>query len=94
MYEKKSKHHPIIDEVLKLAYQTDNSVEFDDYAVEQIEELVIQYSKKPDFFNAIEELIKFAYFLDIEKSHKASAKIMKAIENQIELLKSLVGLKD
>jgi hypothetical protein len=89
MSEKKSKHHPIIYEVLKLAYQTDNSIEFDDYAVEQIEELIINYSKKPDFFDAIEDLIKFAFFLDVEKSHVASARIMKAIENQIDLLKSL-----
>jgi hypothetical protein len=89
MSEKKSKHHPIIDEVLKLAYQTDKSIEFDDYAVEQIEDLIIQYSQKPDFFDAIEDLIKFAYFLDMEKSHVASARIMKAVENQIDLLKSL-----
>ena len=94
MSDKKYEHHPIIDEVLKLAYQTNDSIEFDDYAVEQIEELIIKYSKKPDFFNAIEDLIKFAYFLDVEKSHIASSKIMKAIENQIDLLKSLGGLKD
>jgi hypothetical protein len=94
MSNKKYEHHPIIDEVLKLAYQTDNSIEFDDYAIEQIEEIIKKSSQKPDFFNAIEELIKFAYFLDIEKSHIASAKIMKAIENQIDLLKSLKGLRD
>jgi hypothetical protein len=94
MSEKKYKYHPIIDEVLKLAYQTDKSIEFDDYAVEQIEDIIIKYSQKPDFFNAIEDLIKFAYFLDMEKSHIASSKIMKALENQIDLLKSLGGLKD
>jgi hypothetical protein len=94
MSEKKYKHHPILDEVLKLAYQTDNSFELDEYAIEQIEEIIIKYSEKPDFFNAIEDLIKFAYFLDMEKNHNASAKIMKAIENQTELLKSFGGLKD
>jgi hypothetical protein len=88
MSEKKPKHHPILNEVLNLAYQTDNSIEFDDYAIEQIEALIIKYSQEPDFFDAIEELIKFAYFLDMEKGQVASAKIMKAIENQIDLLKS------
>ena len=44
MSEKKSKNHPIINEVLNLAYQINNSIEFDDYAVEQIEELIIKYS--------------------------------------------------
>ena len=94
MSDKKYEHHPILDDVLKLAYKIGESINFDDYSVEQIEELIIKYSKKPDFFNAIEDLIKFAYFLDVEKSHIASSKIMKAIENQIDLLKSLGGLKD
>ena len=94
MSEKKSKNHPIINEVLNLAYQINNSIEFEDYAVEQIEELIIKYSQEPDFFNAIEDLIKFAYFLDTEKSHIASTRIMNALENQIDLLKSFGGLKD
>ena len=94
MSDKNYGHHPIIDDVLKLAYKIDDSINFDDYAVEQIEEIIIRYSQKPDFFNAIEDLIKFAYFLDMEKSHIASSKIMKALENQIALLKSLGGFKD
>ena len=94
MSDKKNKHHPILDDVIKLANKIDNSIIFDDYAVEQIENLIKEYSRKPDFFNAIEDLIKFAYFLDMEKSHIASSKIMKALENQIALLKSLGGFKD
>ena len=95
MSDHQYKHHPILDDVLKLALRIDDSIDFDDYAVEQIENLIKDYSKKPDFSKALNDLITFAYFLEKEqKNYDASAKVMKALENVRDFLKSLYELKD
>jgi uncharacterized protein YpuA (DUF1002 family) len=95
MPEHQYKHHPILDDVLKLALRIDESINFDDYAVEQIENLIKDYSKKPDFSRALNDLITFSYFLEKEqKNYDASAKVMNALENVSDFLKSLYELKD
>jgi hypothetical protein len=43
MSDKNYGHHPILDDILKLAYKIDDSINFDDYAVEQIEGLIKLY---------------------------------------------------
>ena len=87
--EQNKKVHPIVEDVLKLAHQGSNSVEFDDYAIEQIEELLKKYSQEPNFIKAVIDLINLAGILEEQKSHNASMKLIIAVSSVADVLKSL-----
>ncbi|MEJ2293756.1 MAG: hypothetical protein P8Y23_03220 [Candidatus Lokiarchaeota archaeon] len=69
MSDHQYKHHPILDDVLNLALRIDESSDFDDYAVGQIEILLKDYSKRPSFSKALNDLITFAFFLEKEQKN-------------------------
>ena len=78
--------HPIVQKVLELAYQGFEPVEFDDYAIEQIEEMLNQYVGKPDLLKAVVDLINLAGVLEKQGSHSASFKLMIAISGVAKYL--------
>lgn len=88
--DKKSKAHPLVEKALGLAYKGFEPVEFDDYAVEQLQEALSEYFGKYELVEAVRELITFACFLDTEKGcHSASQKIIKVVESSVEALQAL-----
>ena len=70
---------PIVQKALELAYQGFEPVEFDDYAIEQIEDMLKQYIGKPDFLKVVVDLINLAGILDKQGSHSASIKLLIAV---------------
>jgi len=70
--DQKSKVHPIVERALEMAYKGGEPVEFDDYAVEQLQELLRQHFGKPDLLKAVVELINLAGVLEEKGCHSAS----------------------
>ena len=88
--EKRIKAHPLIEKALELAHKGFEPVEFDDYAVEQLSEMLSEYFGKYELVEAVRELLTFACFLDTEKGcHSASRKIVKVVESSIDALEAL-----
>ncbi|MFW9996483.1 MAG: hypothetical protein ACFFD4_30850 [Candidatus Odinarchaeota archaeon] len=92
----------IIEEILLLVSkpafsQTDDLSEcfFDDEALQEIERLIWSYSSSPVFKEIIEELLTFAYFLDVHKSAKElSDSVVKVIESVLKRHMALRGFAD
>jgi hypothetical protein len=74
--EKKGKVHPIVERALEMARHGIEPVELDDYAVEQLQELLKERFGKPDLLRAVVDLINLAGVLDDQRSHSASMKLM------------------
>ena len=86
--------HPIVEKAIKMAYKEGESVLFDDYAVEQLQDLLRGYYGKQDLVEAVMALLTFACFLDVEKGcHSASQKIIKVVESATEALEALANEK-
>ena len=79
--------HPIVQKVLELAHQGFEPIEFDNYAIEQIEEMLAQYAGKLDLLPAVVDLINLAGVLEKQGSHSASFKLMIAISSVAKYLK-------
>jgi hypothetical protein len=80
--------HPIVQKVLQLAYKGFEPVEFDDYAIEQLEDMLKQYVGKPDLLKAVVDLINLAGILEEQGSHSASIKLLTALSSVADYLKS------
>lgn len=87
--EKKRKLHPIVEKALKMAYQGIEPVEFDDYAVEQIQELLRERFGKSDLVDAVMDLINLAGLLNEQGCRSASLKILMAVSITADALKDL-----
>ena len=87
--EKKRKVHPIVERALEMAYQGFEPVEFDDYAVEQLQDLVRQRFGKPDLLQAVIDLINLAALLDEQGCHSASMKLIIVVSTAADALKDL-----
>ena len=87
--EKKRKLHPIVEKALKMAYHGIEPVEFDDYAVEQIQDLLRERFGKLDLVDAVIDLINLAGLLDDQGCHSASLKILIAVSITADALKDL-----
>ena len=87
--EKKRKRHPIVEKTLEMAYQGIEPVEFDDYAVEQIQDLLRERFGKLDLVDAVIDLINLAGLLDDQGCHSASLKILIAVSITADALKDL-----
>jgi len=83
--------HPIVKRAVELAFKGYEPVAFDDYAVEQLQDLLREYFGKQDLIQAVLELIKLAYFLDKKGCHSASKKIIKVVESADEALSDLIN---
>ena len=87
--EKKRKVHPIVERALEMAYQGFEPVEFDDYAVEQLQDLLRQRFGKPDLLQAVIDLINLAALLDEQGCHSASMKLIIVVSTAADALKDL-----
>lgn len=89
--DKEKNVHPIVERVLELAYQGYESVEFDEYAIEQIQELLRERYGKPDLKKAVVDLINLAAVLEESGSKKASLKLIIAVSSAADALKDQMG---
>jgi len=86
--------HPIVEKAIKMAYKDGDSILFDDYAVEQLQDLLREYFGTLELVEAVEGLLTLACFLDVEKgSHSASQKIIKVVESATEAIDALANEK-
>ena len=76
--DKKRKIHPIAERALEMATPGIDTIEFDDYAVEQIQDLLKERFGKPDLINAVLDLLNLATILDKQGYHSAAIKIITA----------------
>jgi len=85
--DNKRKIHPIAERALEMAIPGIEPIEFDDYAVEQIQDLLKQRFGKPDLINAVIDLLNLADLLDKQGCHSAAIKIIIAASYAAEGLK-------
>ncbi|MHA1375772.1 MAG: hypothetical protein ACTSR7_15930 [Promethearchaeota archaeon] len=87
--DKKKEVHPIVKKALEKAYQGFDSVKFDDYAIEELQEMLKQLFGKPELLKAVVDLINLARVLDEQGSHSASMKLMVVVSTAGDALKAL-----
>ena len=87
--DQKRQIHPIVERAMGMAYKGSEPIEFDDYAVEQLQDLLREYFGKPDLVDAVLELINLAFFLDKKGCHSASEKIIKVVASATEAINAL-----
>ena len=85
--EKKKGPHPIVEKALELAYKGFEPVEFDDYAIEQIQDMLRERFGKPDLLKAVVDLINLAAILEKQGSPAASMKLIIAVSIAADALK-------
>lgn len=89
--DQKGQTHPIVVRALKMASIGIDPVEFDNYAVEQLQEILREYFGKRGLVQAVEALLTLACFLDTEKGcHSASMKIIKVVNSATKALEALI----
>ena len=91
--DKKKEVHPIVKRALEIAYKGFDSVNFDDYAIEELQEMLKQYFGKPELHKAVIDLINLARVLDEQGSHSASMKLMMFVSTAGDALKALTDKK-
>ncbi|MFX0019837.1 MAG: hypothetical protein ACFFAF_14040 [Candidatus Hermodarchaeota archaeon] len=87
--DQKKKVHPIVERALEMAYKGVEPVEFDDYAVEQLQDLLRQCFGKPDLLKAVVDLINLAEVLEQQGCHSASMRLMIVVSIAADALKDL-----
>ncbi len=87
--DKKGEIHPIVKEALEMAQETFGQLVFDDYAVEQLQDLLKQYFGKPALINAVVSLINLAKIFDDQGSSSAAIQIIKVVCIAAEPLKEV-----
>jgi len=85
--DQKNKVHPIVERALEMASKGVDSVEFDDYAIEQLQELLNKHFGKPDLLKAVVDLINLAGVLEKKGCHSASMKIIQVVSIAADDLK-------
>ena len=91
--DNKKEVHPIVKRALEIAYKGFDSVNFDDYAIEELQEMLKQYFGKPELRKAVIDLINLARVLDEQGSHSASMKLMMVVSTAGDALKALTDKK-
>ncbi len=87
--DKKRDVHPIVKRALEMVYNGFDSIKFDDYAIEELQEMLKQYFGKPELRKAVIDLINLARILDEQGSHSASMKLMIVVSTAGDALKAL-----
>ncbi len=87
--DKKKEVHPIVKRALEIAYKGFDCVKFDDYAIEELQEMLEQCSGKPELRKAVIDLINLAGILDEQGSHSASMKLIMVVSTAADALKAL-----
>ena len=91
--DKKKEVHPIVKRALEIAYKGFDGVKFDDYAIEELQEMLEQCFGKPELRKAVIDLINLARVLDEQGSHSASMKLMMVVSTAGDALKALTDKK-
>jgi len=87
--DQKRELHPIVERALEMAEEGFEPIEFDDYAVEQLQDILRQYYGKQDLIQAITELLNLAVLLDKQGCHSASIKMLIVATSATDALEDL-----
>lgn len=87
--DQKRELHPIVERALEMAYEGFEPIEFDDYAVEQLQDMLREYYGKQDLIQAIIELLNLAVLLDKQGCHSASVKMIIVATSATDALEDL-----
>lgn len=88
--DQKNPLHPLVERALEMAYEgTIEPTEFDDYAVEQLEDLLREYYGTQDLIEAVMQLLRLAVILIDQGSNSASIKIIKVATSATKALEAL-----
>lgn len=85
--DQKEKVHPIVKRALEMAYTGLDPVEFDEYAVEQLQDMLREHFGKPDLLKAVVDLINLAGVLEKEGCRSACFKLMRVVSIAADALK-------
>jgi hypothetical protein len=86
--DQKKQLHPIVKRALEMAYEGFEPIEFDDYAVEQLQEMLKDYHGKRDLVEAVIELLRLFSILKEEGCNSASLKILLVISSAADALEN------
>ncbi len=87
--EKQKKVHPIVKKALEIAYKEGDTVNFDEYAVEQLQDMLKQYFGKLELRKAVIDLINLAGVFEEQGFHAASMRLMMVVSIAADALKEL-----
>ncbi len=87
--EKKKEVHPIVKKALEIVYKEGDTVNFDDYAIEELQEMLKEYFEKPELRKAVIDLINLAGLFEEQGSHSASMRLIMVVSTAADALKNL-----
>jgi hypothetical protein len=90
--DQKKQLHPIVKKALDLAHEGFEPVEFDDYAIEQLEDMLKGYYGKQGLPDAILELIRLSVELGENGCKSASMKILLVVTSAEDALRKLKNI--
>jgi hypothetical protein len=80
--------HPLVERALGMGHEGAEPFELDDYAVEQLEELLSEYFGKPDLVEAVMELLRLSVVLNEKGCKSASVKILIVVSTAADALEN------
>jgi len=86
--DQKKPLHPIVERALEMAYEGFELIDFDDYAVEQLQDMLRAYKNKKDLIDAVVELLRLLAVLDEKGCKSASLKILIVISSAADALEN------
>lgn len=92
--DQKKPLHPIVARALEMAYEGLEPIEFDDYAVEQLQDMLQEYHGKQDLVEAVIELLRLFSILKEKGCNSASLKILLVISSAADALEDFKKGKD
>ena len=81
--------HPLIERALEMVHEGVEPLEFDEYAVEQLEDLLRKYFGKHGLVEAVLELLRLAVVLDQKGCKRASIQILVVATSAADALAEL-----
>ena len=81
--------HPLVERALKMAYEGFEPIEFDDYAVEQLQDMLKEYFGKQELVQAVLELLRLATVLNENGCKSAALKILIVVCSAADALENL-----
>ena len=81
--------HPLIERALEMAYEGSEPIQFDDYAVEQLQDMLKEYFGKQELVQAVLELLRLSTVLNEKGCKSASLKILIVVASAADALESL-----
>lgn len=87
--DKKKQLHPLIERALEMAYEGAEPIQFDDYAVEQLEDLLKEYYGKQELIEAVAQLLHLAVLLGEQGCNSAAIKMIMVATSATEAIGAL-----